>query len=416
MAYTRTNDKLAKIPIFDGADRTKCYEWLRKVQRACEKSDGHRDFLEELKELAAGPVKTTLSQIDPGTSDNDIISKVCLHHSDVPNKGAAMQRLMNITPLADEGVTSFAHRFTDMHYRATKVKPEDETSRPILERFATAIHRHARKHLPAWLYNDQPNTYGDTLRTLISKAIAMDEDYRLRGMDQKEPTVMETTHVVEEAVAHNPGSTPGHNQYSNNKPWTPKYQGNNNNRPFNNNSNNNQWTPRDKQGNNNWSQYNKQNNNGNKWTPRDQPNGEYKKWTPRDPQQDDKQQDEEAWYGLAEGRFHFCFGGTLSDVQKFHHMNAKKMSGYKPMFPKATEPARNLHWKSGGQRFMNAQRPDNRQDTKALLNELYLEEINEDYFMDTIKEYEIDEAMLAAYQEDLKLEDSEEAHAEPSPQ
>ena len=65
---------------------------------------------------------------------------------------------------------------------------------------------------------------------------------------------------------------------------------------------------------------------------------------------------------------------------------------------------------------MNAQRPDNRQDTKALLNELYLEEINEDYFMDTIKEYEIDEAMLAAYQEDLKLEDSEEAHTEPPPQ
>ena len=127
----------AAIPIFDGSQPELFNDWLEQIETLCVMSG--RDIRTEVMGKSGPVVQRILKSIpaDQRWSLQREELRRCV--SDIPTKGHAAQKLIDLYQEPKENLRAFIHRFSNMHYYATGKTPDVEHDMSHIYRFLSAI-------------------------------------------------------------------------------------------------------------------------------------------------------------------------------------------------------------------------------------------------------------------------------------
>ena len=127
----------AAVPVFDGSQPELFNDWLEQIETLCAMSG--RDIRTEVMGKSGPVVQRILKSIpaDQRWSVQREEFRRCV--SDIPTKGHAAQKLIDLYQEPKENLRAFIHRFSNMHYYATGKTPDVEHDMSHIYRFLSAI-------------------------------------------------------------------------------------------------------------------------------------------------------------------------------------------------------------------------------------------------------------------------------------
>ena len=177
----------AAIPVFDGSDRSKFFDWIEALEANCYASGT------EIKDAAlarsAGPVRDCLMawiQLrDDELSWEDIRKELQRNFSEIITQNHAAKELANLRQTAQETLRIYTYKYTKLHFFATgKMAAEQEDPTRILHFLASMHNTNIMDKIAR-----SGDRYPKTLAKAIEDALKLEAQYQLsEGLSLSRPT------------------------------------------------------------------------------------------------------------------------------------------------------------------------------------------------------------------------------------